>query len=121
MVNCCSSGRPTTITGLPDKLIGWVGSAVPPTVEPLARVLIVVKAPKSGFGLRLLPVSVACERRYRHSRRHIVGNRRGWRDPQIIGRGAALRVSQRHSLRQIRPEDALQVIFLSARVLKRIS
>ena len=46
---------------LPVRRMGWVGSGVPPAAEPLATVPTLMKPPKSGFGLRLLPVSGACE------------------------------------------------------------
>ena len=62
MLSCWLSGRPRTSGELPASRRGWVGSWLPPTVEPLASVLTEVKAPKSGFGLRLLPVSGACDR-----------------------------------------------------------
>src|SRR5262245_57818995 len=56
-----SIGAPEMNGGLPDNLTGCAGFAVPPAVEPLAKVDTAVKLPKSGFGKRLLPVSVACE------------------------------------------------------------
>src|SRR5437763_10474956 len=46
---------------LPVKRIGCVESRVPPTAEPPANVAMLTKPPKSGFGERLLPVSVPCE------------------------------------------------------------
>ena len=47
--------------GFPLSRTGCVGSAVPPTVDPVAVVDTAVKAPKSGLGSRLLPVMGTCE------------------------------------------------------------
>src|SRR5262249_530420 len=53
--------------------------------------------------------------------RYVIRNRSGGRYSQAGRGGAPLRIGERYSLRQVGPEDALQIILLCARVLQRIA